>query len=168
MTHQSSSEDDSEYDPIEHFARAIWLDSYSKENLLGMFAHGLFRCQLRRREKVYHRCLSWLATLEQWENFVIDWRLLLASYNLPYFHMNEFAHSEGPFKSWRGLEYQREKFLGLAADIIGRNVLYGFACLARQTHFRCRKCRLRVLRKLRRLLLTSLKKLYRRLQPVGT
>lgn len=43
---------------------------------------------------------GWVSTVAQWEQFEIDWRLFLASYKVPYFHMKEFAQSTGPFKKW--------------------------------------------------------------------
>jgi len=78
---------------------------------------------------------GWLATNALWENFVLDWRILLAKYDLPYFHMKEFAHSNGPFISWKGDENKRVNFLSRAVDTIGRNVLHGFACLVRESDF---------------------------------
>lgn len=136
---ESSSEGDDgdgDYSPIEHLARAIWLDSYSKDGLLGMFAHtAYFDASYADDQKTITVVSGWVATIEQWESFVVDWRLLLASYHLPYFHMNEFAHSKGPFEKWKNLEDMRAQFLGLAAEVIKENVLHGFASVVHQKHF---------------------------------
>jgi hypothetical protein len=71
---------------------------------------------------------GWLSEKLQWELFDIDWRLLLAKYDVPYFHMREFAHSVGPFESWKGNEGQRANFLRLAVETIANRVHQGFAC----------------------------------------
>jgi hypothetical protein len=45
---------------------------------------------------------GWLAPVNLWEQMEIDWRLVLAKYDVPHFHMKEFAHSVGSFAKWRG------------------------------------------------------------------
>jgi len=64
---------------------------------------------------------GWLGTTVAWESFDVDWRILLAQYDVPYFHMREFAHSTGAFKEWKGHDGRRANFLRKAVDIIGRN-----------------------------------------------
>jgi hypothetical protein len=54
---------------------------------------------------------GWLSEVYQWELFDYDWRILLAQYDLPYFHMKEFAHSKGPFTNWKDEPNKRENFL---------------------------------------------------------
>jgi len=71
---------------------------------------------------------GWISTAEQWEKFETDWRLLLSSHDLPYFHMKEFAHSSGPFEKWRTAEGSRRKFLMQAADIIHSVAQRAFIC----------------------------------------
>ncbi len=72
---------------------------------------------------------GWLSSLVRWDRFEVDWRLLLAKYNLPYFHMKEFVQSKGPFaKNWQGNEPKRARFLAHAVSIIKSHVEYGAAC----------------------------------------
>lgn len=78
---------------------------------------------------------GWLSTVARWERFDTDWRLLLAQYDLPYFHMVEFAHSKGPYEDWEGRENKRTAFLRKAVDIIRANVDHGFCCLVRHSEF---------------------------------
>jgi hypothetical protein len=54
---------------------------------------------------------GYLTSVEAWERFDCDWRLVLAHDNVPYFHMREFAHFRGPFKDWRGQDGRRANFL---------------------------------------------------------
>jgi hypothetical protein len=71
---------------------------------------------------------GWLSTLSKWDSFEVDWRLLLASYNLPYFHMKHFSQSTGPFSNWKGNETKRRIFLSNVAEIIKSHVQWGAAC----------------------------------------
>jgi hypothetical protein len=78
---------------------------------------------------------GWVAMVGGWERFETDWRILLAQYEIPYFHMKEFAHSTGPFKTWKGQENKRANFLRKAVDVIGSNVLCGAACIVEHDSF---------------------------------
>jgi hypothetical protein len=61
---------------------------------------------------------GFVSTVALWEQFEVDWRLMLASYKVPYFHMKEFSQSTGPFKKWRGSTSVRNRFSADATDII--------------------------------------------------
>jgi hypothetical protein len=78
---------------------------------------------------------GWVATTGQWERFDADWKILLAKYDVPYFHMREFAHSRGPFQSWKGEENKRSNFLRFAVDVLRGTVLRGFACVVEHKIF---------------------------------
>lgn len=68
---------------------------------------------------------GWISTVARWERFEIDWKLLLASNNLPYFHMKEFSQSTGPFRKWRDAEETRRRFISDAAEIIRETIERG-------------------------------------------
>lgn len=55
-----------------------------------------------------------LAPALNWEAFERKWKATLASkeFNIPYFHMKEFAHSKETFKDWEGNERRRRKLFG--------------------------------------------------------
>jgi len=78
---------------------------------------------------------GWLGTTVAWESFDIDWKILLAQYDIPYFHMREFAPSVGPFKKWKGQEGLRANFLRKAVHIIGHSVHYGLGCMIEDAIF---------------------------------
>lgn len=63
---------------------------------------------------------GFVASVDQWEQFEVDWRLFLAKYDVPYFHMKEYAQSKGPFAKWadKCMSATRAKFIGDAAEII--------------------------------------------------
>jgi hypothetical protein len=78
--------------------------------------------------KGYMVVSGWIATIEEWERFEIDWKLFLASYKVPYFHMKEFAQSVGPYKKWKDTKYFRARFINEAHGIIQQHVCEGFVC----------------------------------------
>jgi hypothetical protein len=72
---------------------------------------------------------GWVSKGPRWSTFDADWRIALASFNVPYLHMREFAHSTGPFSSWRGQESKRIGFLQTLIDVIGSSVDCGIGML---------------------------------------
>ena len=120
------------YSPLEHFGRSVLGLRYSKKTLFTMltsyfdegYKDGLFTC-----------VCGWASTVEQWDGFEADWKLFLASYRVPYFHMEEYAQSVGPFKKWKGLKVIRRKFCQDAAEIICSRVKRGFIFYVRQAPF---------------------------------
>ena len=52
---------------------------------------------------------GYISTVAQWKKFDKEWRKVLArrEFDVPYFHMKEFAHSAEVFKSWKGDEHRR-------------------------------------------------------------
>jgi hypothetical protein len=71
---------------------------------------------------------GWISSAKKWEKFEIDWRILLSSHDIPYFHMKEFAQSCGPFAAWKNNEGSRRKFLMQASDVIHSSVERAFIC----------------------------------------
>lgn len=75
------------------------------------------------------------STLALWEQFEIDWKLLLAAYKVPYFHMKEFSQSTGPFKKWKGREPTRKHFIQDASAIIKQRAQWAILCFVHHTLF---------------------------------
>jgi hypothetical protein len=71
---------------------------------------------------------GWTAAIPEWQQFEYDWKIFLAKYDVPYFHMREYAHSVGPFKKWKGKEGTRSNFMRTAASIICDTIQHGFVC----------------------------------------
>jgi hypothetical protein len=80
---------------------------------------------------------GYAATVAQWDNFEIDWKLCLAKYNVDYFHMKEYAHFKGPFKGWDAprMEATRISFMRDASEIIRSNVQRTFVSLVSHNIF---------------------------------
>jgi hypothetical protein len=73
---------------------------------------------------------GYLSTFEKWNAFTAQWNCdLLGAFDVPYFHMKEFSQSEKIFKSWKGNEPRRARFMATAAGIIGNHVEEGFSCI---------------------------------------
>ncbi len=59
------------------------------------------------------------ASLENWDSWEVDWKLVLAEFNAPYFHMKEFFNrKKGVFAEprWRSEAY-RNKFIQALSDV---------------------------------------------------
>lgn len=65
---------------------------------------------------------GFVAPESAWESFGRQWQDRLNLENLPYFHMREFAHSVGPWKSWKGDERRRRNLYGDLISIIVETV----------------------------------------------
>lgn len=68
-----------------------------------------------------------LASYEShWMRFERDWQAVLTKFRVPYFHMKEFAHSTGPYVSWRGKEEMRAAYMAALIAALKRNVSKAF------------------------------------------
>jgi hypothetical protein len=80
---------------------------------------------------------GWLASVARWEAFEVDWKLVLAKYDVPYLHLNEYAHSIEAFAKWKGKQWDgtRKRFMADLADVICATVEQGFVCYVREPIF---------------------------------
>ena len=78
---------------------------------------------------------GYISTVAQWRKFDKEWRKVLArkEFDVPYFHMKEFAHSAEVFKSWKGDEHRRRRFINALIAIIARYAKAGFACMIKDS-----------------------------------
>jgi hypothetical protein len=59
-----------------------------------------------------------VAPRRSWDAFEPTWTNILRAEWLPEFHARQFAHSTGPFASWKGDEPRRRALLGKLVDVI--------------------------------------------------
>lgn len=78
---------------------------------------------------------GFVADSRKWQEFEPSWRLVLAKYHLPYFHMNEFAPSQGIFSSWRGDETRRASLLRDLIQVVGETAEFWVCCSVRTVIF---------------------------------
>lgn len=69
-----------------------------------------------------------VAQTGRWLKFNRQWEEVLAVFRVPYFHMREFAHSVGPFESWKGNEGRRKAFLTRLVKVAKTNVNFETCC----------------------------------------
>ena len=104
--------------PLEHLARSVRTDGKWREMILAMFTP-YFDSSHTGDGKGIWVVSGWLSTVERWESFTVDWKLVLAKFNIPYFHMKEFAHSTGPYADgWKGQNNKRELFIRALLEVI--------------------------------------------------
>lgn len=115
---------ESRYSAFRHFASAVGLNK--EGTFFVMF--NLYCDAANGGNPTFVVVGGWLSSFVRWERFEVDWRLLLARYDVPYFHMKEFSQSRGPFASWEGNEPKRSHFLGQAVSIIQSHVEFGVSC----------------------------------------
>jgi hypothetical protein len=69
---------------------------------------------------------GWVASIEQWDGFEVDWKLFLAKYDVPYFHMKELIPiPKGHFSKWSGRPDVIARFLRDAGHIVTSRVRQG-------------------------------------------
>src|ERR1035437_152881 len=63
---------------------------------------------------------------EQWLELEKDWKCCLDDFGVSALHMKDFAHSQGDFKTWKGDEQRRRRFLARLINIISTRVWHSF------------------------------------------
>jgi len=71
---------------------------------------------------------GYVASVEKWEAFEVDWRRYLSGYEVVDFHMVDYCASVGEFKKWKDQKFAatRMKFIQDASIIVGKFARYGF------------------------------------------
>jgi hypothetical protein len=81
---------------------------------------------------------GFVTTARKWKKLERKWRETLNSpdFDVPYFHMKEFAHCIGPFEKWKNKENKRIAFLQSLIEIIREFNLIGIASILILEDFR--------------------------------
>jgi hypothetical protein len=79
---------------------------------------------------------GFLSSVENWEQWEISWRLALAEYGVPYFHMKELLSGKKPFDApkWKSTTY-RATFISRLVQITHDHVIASIGSLTKQTVF---------------------------------
>jgi hypothetical protein len=72
-------------------------------------AHGVLPTALTELCGEIVKALHIRTEAKDWEQFEIKRERALVDFQIPYFHMREFAHSTGVFEDWKGKETKRRK-----------------------------------------------------------
>jgi len=103
--------------PFDHLCMSVRMDR--PDNIFGMFYTSYFD-ESGGLDHGFIAVCGWLASVERWQRFEKEWKLLLSFHDVPYFHMKELAHFNGPYEKWLGkvITSPRTEFLKEAAGII--------------------------------------------------
>ena len=76
--------------------------------------------------------------VDEWLAFESKWNAVLKEFDMPYFHMREFAHSVGAYEiGWKGLEDKRKAFIdGLVKAIVPHAAYWMGCCIVRDDYLR--------------------------------
>lgn len=121
------------YSPLEHLARSIWFP-YSENGVFALLSS--YFDASGGKDQGFIVVAGYVARLSRWEMFARDWRFMLGQYNVPYFHMKDFAHGKEPFDNpeWKK-EPRRENFLRDLVSVIATYTDFSVACLIRYEDF---------------------------------
>lgn len=74
-----------------------------------------------------------VGTIEAWELIQSGWAGVLTDFEVPYFHMKEYAHSKAgsPFEAWKGQDAKRADFLKKLIGTLQGCELYGVGAIVR-------------------------------------
>jgi hypothetical protein len=105
---------------IETWARTCWLRSYNAANMIITLSYSAYFDASLNSAQDEMVVAGYLATAEAWSQFEIAWKLALAKYQVPYFHMTEFHTHEKPCydgPEW-DIQSRRISFIQTLTDII--------------------------------------------------
>jgi hypothetical protein len=79
---------------------------------------------------------GYVSSVEEWAQFEMGWKLTLAKFDVPYFHMREFVSCQGAFKhqKWKSESY-RARFMSDLVQIIKGWTVANVACRMEQKLF---------------------------------
>jgi Protein of unknown function (DUF3800) len=100
------------YSPVRHLASAIF--PFSDRHKYMLMLTGYFD-ETGHSKDPTQRIVGMgglLAPASKWETFESKWKRALREFDIPYFHMKEFAHSTDVFEDWKGREIIRRKLFG--------------------------------------------------------
>lgn len=118
------------YSSMEHLASSV----LGRNFLDGLFSM-LTSYSDDSRQKGFVVLAGWIASAEDWIAFEVNWKIFLASYNVPYLHMKEFAHSVGPYAKWKNTPKFRARFVHDAWDVMKSHIRGGFVSLIQDILF---------------------------------
>ncbi len=122
---------------IERLARTLWSARYRSDGVFMMLAFASYWDASGNPAPNKRMVVAGTAgPVSVWSQREIDWRLALIQYDVPYFHMKEFAHSKGPYSAvcWKSAG-RREDFLKLLATIAAEGTMVGISRLVSQAVF---------------------------------
>jgi hypothetical protein len=75
------------------------------------------------------------ATVERWKSFDSAWNKMLDTYKVTCLHMKHYTQSTGEFKSWKGDEDKRTRFMQRVVQIVSKKCMVSSVVLIDKTAF---------------------------------
>lgn len=121
---------------IERWARSYWMCAFNITNMVIALTGYTAYFDASREAKKELMVAGYVSTVEEWAQFEISWKLTLAKFNVPYFHMKEFTVGQGAFAhpKWKSESY-RVAFLSDLIRIIKGWTVASVACRMEQRVF---------------------------------
>jgi hypothetical protein len=123
-----------QYSAFTHLARSILGARYHREESLFAMMTCYFDESLEEwndgigKPHKFTFVSGYVASVEQWEAFEIEWRQYLDSYGIQDFHLTDYCASENEFEKWKDKNCKpiRDKFMQDASRIVAKFARYGF------------------------------------------
>lgn len=121
---------------IELWARSNWANTYDGRNMILALSGYTAYFDASKNKGLDMMVAGYVASVEEWSQFEMGWKLTLAKYNVPYFHMKEFAHSQKAYNhpKWKSLSY-RKSFMSDLIQIINGWTVASVCCAMKQNLF---------------------------------
>ena len=103
---------------IERFSKLFWGTASSPENYFVMMTEYqvFFDCSKDESKEIISPATvvaGFVSTVENWGQWETDWRLALASFDVPYFHMKEFNAPDKKDGAFADIKWQSETYRSL-------------------------------------------------------
>ena len=137
----------SQYSAFTHLARSVLGARYHREETLFAMMTCYFDESIEKwaddedgaPRKFIFVC-GYVASVEQWEKFEIEWKKFLADYEVSDFHMTDYCYGSEEYKKWPVNDPKfapiRERFIQDASRIVCKFARYGFVSAISETIFR--------------------------------
>src|SRR5260370_7223760 len=121
--------------------RSLRVGSFNRRNVVAILSgyNSYFDCSLDDPGKVDDPETvvgGYMSSVEAWEGWESDWRVLIGKFNVPELHMREFLSYSGAFidSKWK-LESYRAQFLSELVSVINRFTIATFASFIKKSMF---------------------------------
>jgi hypothetical protein len=111
----------------DHLGRSLWGLRYRSENWFVMMTS--YFDDSGGEDHNFTFVCGWVASVQAWQAFEVQWKLFLAKHEVLYLHMKEFSQFKGPFKGWEDNEPKRAAFLSDAAAIVHAAARKALVCI---------------------------------------
>ena len=124
---------------LDFLCHAIWAGAYNGANVVVTLKgySAFFDASMDAgKTEVSTVVAGFVSSVENWERWEFAWKLALAEYDLPYFHMKELLSGKKPYDApkWKSTNY-RAAFISKLVQITREHVMASIGSLTKQTVF---------------------------------